>query len=213
MSTTKEKYMEFKIKRLMENLHKRGMRGHYCKSTDELVEVTMKLVKDGDTVASGGSMTLAESGIKDMLASMPDINFLDRDSCKTDAEVEEIFRKAFYANVYFMSTNAITEDGVLVNIDGRGNRAAALIFGPERVVIIAGVNKITTTLDEAILRARTVSGPMNCMRLNKKTPCTVSGVCQDCLSDDSICSQFVITRKSTTPDRIHIILVNSEFGF
>ncbi len=213
MSTTKEKYMEFKIERLMENLHKRGMKGRYCKSTDELVEVTMNLVKDGDMVASGGSMTLVESGIKDMLASMPEINYLDRDSCKTEEEAEELFRKAFYSDVYFMSTNAITEDGILVNIDGRGNRAAALIFGPKKVVIIAGVNKITTTLDEALLRARTVSGPMNCLRLDRKTPCTVSGVCQDCLSEESICSQFVVTRKSTIAERIHIILVNSEFGF
>lgn len=213
MSNPREKFNELMIERLMNNLKKRGLNGHYCKSTDELVETAMQLVKDCKTVTSGGSMTLKESGILDMLSSMPDIEFVNRENYSDPKEVEEVYRKAFSSDCYFMSTNAITEDGILVNIDGRGNRVAALIYGPKRVVIIAGVNKITSTFDEAILRARTIAAPINSMRLNKNTPCVQTGVCANCLSPDCICDQFVITRKSMDPDRIHVILVDEEYGY
>lgn len=213
MGGPRDKYNELMIERLMANLKKRGLNGHYCKSTDELVETAMQLVKDCKVVTSGGSMTLKESGILDMLSSMPDIEFINRENYTDPKDVEEVYRKAFSADCYFMSTNAITEDGVLVNIDGRGNRVAALIYGPKRVVIIAGVNKITSTFDEAILRARTIAAPINSMRLNKNTPCVKTGVCGNCLSPDCICDQFVITRKSMDPDRIHVILVEEEYGY
>ena len=213
MSNPREKFNELMIERLMNNLKKRGLNGHYCKSTDELVETAMQLVKDCKTVTSGGSMTLKESGILDMLSSIPDIEFVNRENYSDPKEVEEVYRKAFSSDCYFMSTNAITEDGILVNIDGRGNRVAALIYGPKRVVIIAGVNKITSTFDEAILRARTIAAPINSMRLNNNTPCVQTGVCANCLSPDCICDQFVITRKSMDPDRIHVILVDEEYGY
>lgn len=208
-----EKYNDFKIKRLLGNLKKRGMNGYYCKSIDELVEVTMKLVKDCKTASHGGSMTLVDSGIKDMLRSMPGLEILDREACKTKEEKEELYRKTFFCDAYFMSTNAISEDGVLVNIDGVGNRVAALIFGPKKVVIIAGVNKITATQEEAMKRARTVASPINCMRLGLKTPCQSTGQCADCLSKESPCNQIVITRRSMDPDRIHVILVDEEYGY
>lgn len=211
--TPMEKYNDLKIKRLLGNLKKRGMNGHYCKSTDELVEVAMRLVEDCKTASYGGSMTLVESGIKDMLKSMPSLELFDRDECKTKEEKEELYRKAFSTDVYFMSTNAISEDGVLVNIDGVGNRVAALIFGPKRVVIIAGVNKIAATEEEAMLRARSVASPINCMRLGLNTPCQTTGQCANCLSPESPCNQFVITRRSMDPDRIHVILVDEEYGY
>lgn len=211
--TPREKYNNLKIERLLSNLKKRGMVGHFCHSTDELVELCMKLVDGCKLVASGGSMTLKETGIYDMLKAMPGIEYLDRDGESDPAKKKEISRRGFFADAYFMSTNAITEDGILFNIDGSGNRVAALAHGPEKVIIIAGVNKIVSTLDEAILRARTVAAPMNNMRLNMNTPCKETGVCVNCQSPDSICAHMLTTRRSFIPDRIHVILVDADYGF
>ena len=209
----RDKFNDLKIKRLLGNLKKRGMNGYYCKNTDELVETAMRLCEDANTISYGGSMTLVESGIKDMLATMPGKDFLDRDLCNTPEEKDELYRKVFSSDLYFMSTNAISEDGILVNIDGVGNRVAALVFGPKKVVIIAGVNKIASTLDEAILRARTKAAPINVMRLGFNTPCQTTGQCANCLSPECICNQIVVTRRSADPDRIHVILVGEEYGY
>lgn len=211
--TPREKYNSLKIKRLLRNLKNRGMEGHFCRSTDELVELCMKLVNGCKLVASGGSMTLKETGIYDMLKAMPEIEFLDRDAEPDPIKKKEIARRGFMADAFFMSTNAITEDGILFNIDGSGNRVAALSYGPDKVIIIAGVNKIVSTLDEAILRARTVAAPMNNMRLDRNTPCKETGVCVNCQSPESICAHMLTTRRSMIPNRIHVILVEANYGF
>ena len=160
----------------------------------------------------GGSMTLKQIGLLDKLREK-DLKLLDRDTAKTDDEKRKIQHEAFNCDYYLMSSNAITEDGKLVNIDGNGNRIAALIYGPANVIVIAGMNKVTADEDSAIKRIRTYAAPMNAIRLNKNTPCTRTGSCQDCLSDDCICSQILVTRKSNYKKRIKVILVGEELGF
>lgn len=173
----------------------------------------MELVSTGDSVSFGGSMTLSESGIMDALNAREDITLYDRSKASTPEEVGDIYRKAFSCDTYFMSTNAITLDGELVNIDGNGNRVAALIFGPSQVIIVCGMNKVATDTDAAIARVRNIASPPNCNRLNKKTPCATTGVCADCLSPECICNHTVITRRCGTPHRIKVLLVGEELGY
>ena len=124
-----------------------------------------------------------------------------------------MYRDAFSADTYFMSTNAITLDGELINIDGNGNRVAALIYGPDQVIIVAGLNKVTANVEDGIRRVRNCATPPNCIRLNKKTPCAATGRCADCLSPEGICNQLVITRRSGNPDRIKVILIGESLGY
>ena len=167
----------------------------------------------GKTVGFGGSMTLAESGMGSALRKREDITLLDRGKAGSPEEVKEIYHKSLHADYYFMSSNAITADGELVNIDGTGNRAAALIYGPEHVIILAGMNKVAPTLEEAISRVRNVASPINALRLGRNTPCAATGLCSDCLSPDCICSHTVITRKSAPEKRIKVILVGESLGY
>lgn len=207
-----EKFNDLRIKRVCNGLKARGMNPYYCKNVDELIETVMKLLEGCKTASSGGSVTLQKSGIADLLRTNDSIEFWDSDAGKTDAEKDEIRHRAFNSDIYFLSTSAVTEDGMLVNIDGRGNRLAAMMYGPKKVVIVCGVNKIVSSLDEGMLRVRSISAPMNAMRLEKNTPCAVDGLCHDCQSPDSVCSHLVVTRHSMDPDRIHVILVDQEYG-
>ena len=158
-------------------------------------------------------MTLAESGILDALRAKSDIHLIDRNTAKTPEETKQMYRDAFSADTYFMSTNAITLDGELINIDGNGNRVAALIYGPDQVIIVAGLNKVTANVEDGIRRVRNCATPPNCIRLNKKTPCAATGRCADCLSPEGICNQIVITRRSGNPDRIKVILIGESLGY
>ena len=192
---------------------KRHFECHYCKTAEEAVTLASELVPSGSTVSFGGSMTLAESGMADALKQRSDITLLDRSTAGSPEEVKEIYHKSLNADYYFMSSNAITTDGELVNIDGTGNRAAALIYGPEHVVILAGMNKVSPSLEEAVSRVKNVASPMNANRLNRKTPCAATGLCSDCLSPDCICSHTVITRKSAPEKRIKVILIGESLGY
>lgn len=158
-------------------------------------------------------MTLLQSGMYDALKECPSIRLFDRNEAKTAEEIDEIYKKSLFADAYFMSSNAITKDGVLVNIDGRGNRVAALIYGPKTVIMLVGMNKIVPSVEEAVSRVRNTATPPNCIRLGKKTPCAATGTCGDCLSDDCICNQIVITRRSGTKGRIKVLLIGEKLGF
>lgn len=208
-----EKFNELRAKNLIEGLKKRNMNGYYCKSIDEILERVALLLEDAKTVSNGGSMTLKDCGVMDMLKNKSDIEFIDRETAKNDEEKFELFRKGLMADAYFMSTNAITEDGIMVNVDGTGNRVAALIFGPKKVIIVTGLNKVCANLDDAMLRARTYASPLNSIRLGRNTPCNANGKCADCFSPESICNQIVITRRSGDPDRIHVIITDEDYGF
>ncbi len=209
----KQTFYETQAKTIIKNLEKRNMKGYYCPAKEDAVKTAMTLTAEHSTVSFGGSMSLSESGIMDALKARTDIRLIDRGLAKTPEEVKQAYRDAFSADTYFMSTNAITLDGQLVNIDGNGNRVAALIYGPDQVIIIAGMNKAVPAVEDAVRRVHNMATPPNCIRLNKKTPCAAAGVCADCLGKDCICSQTVITRRSQTPDRIKVILVGEELGY
>lgn len=206
-------YYETLANTVIKNLEKRQIEGYYCPTSADAVAKALSFVSEGSTVSFGGSVTLSETGMLDALRNLSSVTLLDRDSAPDRAAVEEIFRKSFFADTYFMSSNAITSDGELVNIDGNGNRVAALVFGPKEVIILAGMNKIVPSVEEAVSRVHHTATPLNCIRLNKKTPCTSAGVCADCLSPDCICNQVVITRRSGVKGRIKVLLIGETLGY
>jgi len=211
MNPKKENYRNL-AKTVLKGMEKRHMEGYYCDTVEEAKELALSLVPSDATVSFGGSVTLNETGVLEGLRNRNDITLLDRDNANGPEEIKKIMHDALSCDYYFMSSNAITHDGELVNIDGNGNRVAALIYGPENVIIVAGMNKITKNVEEGISRTRNVAAPPNCVRLNKNTPCAVNGVCGNCLTD-TICDQIVITRASRIPKRIKVILVGEELGF
>ena len=216
MSHTSEivqKNYEHQAAAIIKALEKRNMKGYYCADCAAAVALAKELTPAGSIVSFGGSMTLSESGIMDMLKARTDIKLLDRSKAKDAAETKQIYHDALSSDVYFMSSNAITKDGELINIDGNGNRVAALIYGPEHVVIVAGMNKVVSTVDDGIRRVHDIAASANGVRLGKSTPCAVTGFCHDCLSPECMCSHTVITRRSGVADRIHVILVGESLGY
>ena len=208
----KKKFYETAAETLIKNLNKRGMEGYYVDNGKEAVEKALSLTTPGSSVSWGGSMTITDIGLIDALKA-GDYTVLDRTVPKTDEEKREFFGKVNMCDYYFMSTNAITMDGELLNIDGTGNRVASLIFGPANVVIVAGMNKVVDNVDAALDRARNTAAPMNTMRLDRSTPCTKTGRCMDCMSPECICNQFVVTRGCRPVGRIKFILVGEDLGF
>jgi len=205
--------MKKRIERTVENLRKNRMQAFFVESRKDVVTLLETLMKEGDTVAVGGSMTLFEAGVIDHLRSGRYI-FYDRYAeGLTPEQMTEIHRKAFSVNFFLTSTNAVTEKGELFNVDGRGNRVAAMIYGPDNVIVIAGCNKIVTDLDEAVNRLRQIAAPANTVRLSRRTPCVHTGYCQDCRSEDRICCDYVVLRQQMVPDRIKVILVGEELGY
>ena len=198
---------------VIEQLKKRKMEGYYCRTAGEAAALVSSLIPAGSDVTFGGSMTITETGILQTLKERQDLKILDRAEAESPEEVQKIYRQAFSCGTYLMSANAITRDGRLVNIDGNGNRVAALCFGPGQVLVIAGMNKICENLEEAMARARNTAAPANCLRLDKKTPCAASGSCVDCQSPDCICSQTVITRHCSPAGRVKVILVEGNWGY
>ena len=197
---------------IIKNLEKRQMEGYYCATSEEAVEKALSLMPEGSSVTWGGSMTLTECGLMDALKTA-NYEIIDRDTAKTPEEARLMYAKQVMADYYLMSTNAVTINGELVNIDGRANRVSCLCWGPQNVIIIAGMNKVASDVESAVQRVRNIAAPPNCVRLNKNTPCAQTGKCGDCYSSESICSQFLITRRSSTPNRIKVILVGEELGY
>lgn len=199
-------------KSVIKNLAKRNMEGYYCATKEEALAKALELIPETDVVAWGGSVTIDEIGL---LAAVKARNpVIDRDTAATMEEKVELMRKGLTCDTFLMSTNAMSEDGILVNIDGNGNRVASLIFGPKQVVIIAGVNKIAKDLDSAIARVRSNAAPINAQRFaGISTPCAKTGVCSNCNALDCMCCQVVVTRHSRQAGRIKIILVGENLGF
>lgn len=202
-----------KIMRTIEALEKNNMNGYLVETKKDVIDKICEIVDEGSKVSCGGSMTLFECGVIDHLRSNR-YKFLDRyKEGLSKYEVKNIFRESFFADAYFTSSNAITEDGKLYNVDGNGNRVAAMLYGPDKVIVIAGVNKIVKNIDEAINRNKQISGPANAKRLNKITPCTKVGYCMDCKGNDKICREFTVISSQGNKDRIHIIFINEELGY
>ncbi len=195
----------------VKNLNARFFDACYCATAQEAAQKALSLIPQGSSVTWGGSASLAESGLLSMLKN-GNYQILDRDAVPLEQK-EAFYRQAFYADFYLMSANAISLTGELVNIDGNGNRVAALAYGPKNVMILAGINKITYTLQEAVARARQEAAPINTQRFPLSTPCRQTGVCADCTCMDSICAQLLITRLCRPKGRIKIILVGESLGF
>lgn len=213
MDNNVEWILEQKVKRTMEALEANNMESYFVKDEKALIEKINEFVKDGETVAVGGSMTLFETGVIDFLRSGR-FNFLDRYKENLTAEdTKNIFRKSFMSDTYFVSSNAVTEQGELYNIDGTGNRVAAMIYGPDKVIVIIGVNKIVSNLDEAIDRTRNCAAPANAKRLNRNTPCAKVGYCMDCDSAERICNDYVLIKKQGQKGRIKVIVVGKNLGY
>jgi L-lactate utilization protein LutB len=197
---------------LIEKFNKRGIEGYYCMNSEEALLMAKRFLTPGCSIAWGGSETLEEIGLLEELQAS-DYILYDRHAAKTPEEKSLMYSKIVTADYYYMSSNAITLDGQLVNIDGRGNRVACLIAGPRNVIIIAGMNKIVTDVNTGIERIRNMAAPPNTVRLGLKTPCAEIGKCANCLVDDCICCEIVITRKSQISGRIKVILVGEELGY
>ena len=202
---------EKQAKSIIEKIEKRNMCGYYCHTKEECAELVMSMIKDGASVTWGGSMSLKDCAIPEKLEKKGSINVIDRE--KYADNMQEYYIKAFTADYYLMGTNAITLDGELMNIDGNGNRVASLIFGPSKVIVLAGMNKVVSDINEAYMRIRNMASPPNTIRLKKKTPCAATGKCGDCMSPDCICNQIVVTRRSREKERIHVVLVGESIGF
>ncbi len=212
MSTPKQQYYENLADSLIDKFNLRGIEGYYCETKEEALLTAKRFLTPGCSVSWGGSMTLEEIGLINDLKNS-DYTVFDRSLAKTPEERELFFADVSHCDYYFMSSNAITLDGQLVNIDGAGNRVASLIHGPKNVVIVAGMNKVASTLDAAMDRVRNEAAPPNALRLRLNTPCAKFGRCVDCLDDSCICCQTVITRKSRIPGRIKVILVGEVLGY
>ena len=197
---------------IIKNMAKKNMEGYYCATSAEAVEKALSLMPEGASVTWGGSMTLTECGLMDALKTA-NYELIDRDTAKTPEDSRLMYAKQVMADYYLMSSNAITIDGELVNIDGRANRVSCLCWGPQNVIIIAGMNKVCSDVESAVQRVRNFAAPPNCVRLNRNTPCTQTWKCGDCYSPDCICSQVLITRRSSTPNRIKVILVGEDLGY
>ena len=194
---------------VIRGLQSRNMSGYYAENRDEALKIALSLIPEGSTVTMGGGMSVHEIGLVNALKS-GNYNFVDRDAWE-DKRAAAL--QAYDADVFLASCNAITEDGVLVNIDGNANRVSAIAFGPKKVVFIVGMNKVCKDVDGAMKRARNVAAPTNAQRFGLSTPCSKTGACLNCKSPDTICCQFLITRFSRFVDRIHVILVNDTLGF
>lgn len=197
---------------MIQNLKRRNMEAYYCATATEAVEKVSQLIEDGSTVTWGGSMTIRDMDIPQALRNRGTLEVLDRDLVTDREEVVRIYERAFTADVYLSSVNAISEDGVIVNIDGNGNRVAAITWGPKTVIFVIGMNKVAQTVEAAIARARSTASPINAARFDIKTPCQTDGICHNCNSPESICNYIHFLRNS--PRGKHkVILVGESFGY
>ena len=193
---------------VIKGLQSRNMSGYYAEDKEAALKQALKLIKENSTIAMGGCASAKEIGLVQALQE-GNYQYLDR----SKMESREGLLAAYDSDVFLSSANAMTSDGILVNIDGNSNRVSCIAQGPKKVIFIVGMNKVCDDLDSAMKRARNVAAPANAQRFDVKTPCKETGKCFDCKSPDTICCQFLITRYSRHTGRIHVILVNDNLGF
>lgn len=216
------------IEKTMQNLQKNGIEVCIVETKKDAVAKLSQFLHNGDTVSIGGSMSLSECGVIDFLKSGPYVFSNQNETTLSGDERAKIYEKAYTADVYICSSNAVTENGELYNVDGRSNRISAIAYGPKSVVMIVGINKIVTTLDEAVKRVKTIAAPKNCIRLHSNTYCKEKGMCKSlidagtdyaahmsegCSSSDRICCQYLISTKQRVSGRIKVIFVNESIGY
>ncbi|MBO4216258.1 MAG: lactate utilization protein [Bacteroidaceae bacterium] len=199
-------------KTILRNMQRRHIEGYYCPTAEEAVKKVSELIKDGSYVTWGGSKTIRDLGIPAVLKERRALEVLDRDEVNTPEEVVAIYERAFSADVYLTSANAISEDGVIVNIDGNGNRVAAITWGPKKVIFVIGLNKVAPTVEAALARVRGTASPINAARFNITTPCQIDGVCHNCNSPESICNYVHFLRNSPKGRHV-VVLVGESLGY
>lgn len=209
------------VEKVLENLKKNNMDAYFLESKEQVVPLVESLLKEGCTVSIGGTMTAKETGVTELLKSGK-YNFLDRArEGITPEEVKQVYRDTFSADAYICSANAVTEQGELVNVDGNANRIAALLFGPDQVIVIAGINKIVKDAESGFKRVKEVAAPLNTKRLDCATYCREKGVCvaldgglaSGCGSKQRICCNYLVCGPQRIPGRIKVILVNEKLGY
>ncbi len=212
ISEVKKEFYAKQAQSIINKLQLRKMEGYYCEDVAAARKKVVELLGDaGKAVAYGGSMTIDENGFKDEITAAGH-ELIIRESAKTPEELREIKARTINADAFLMSTNAITLDGELINIDGRGNRVSYLIYGPDSVIVVAGMNKVVANVEDGVRRVRNIATPANTIRLHCDTPCAKTGQCANCLTN-SICSQIVVTRTSMIPGRIKVVLVGEVLGY
>ena len=199
-------------KRVIKGLESRNMEGYYCGTKKEALRKALELIPEGSSLSWGGSMSIGEIGLKDAVCQGNYVIY-DRDQYDDAKRRREMMLKAFDCDYFLSSSNAVTEDGVLINIDGAANRVACMAYGPKNVLMIVGMNKVVKTEADAMSRARNEASPVNAQRFGIDTPCVKAGMCYDCKSPDCICCQILTTRFSKIPKRIKVILVGEDLGF
>lgn len=200
---------ELLAQKVIKGLESRNMNGYYAATKEEALKTALSLIPEGSSIAMGGAMSAHEIGLVDTVRA-GNYNFIDRDAAQ---DKRTAMLAAYDADWFLSSANAITDDGILVNIDGNANRVSAICQGPKQILFIIGMNKVCADLDSALKRARNIAAPTNVQRFGLNTPCAKTGKCLDCKSPDTICCQFLITRFSRHAGRIHVILVNDSLGF
>ena len=212
MTEMHKKYYAKRGEVLVQNLKKRHFDAYYCDTKEQALEKALKLIPENAVVGWGGAMTCQQIGLMDAMRS-GSYRVIDRDKCTTPEERDNAYKDCFRADVFLTGANALSLDGQMVNIDGNGNRVGAICYGPDTVLVVAGMNKVEDTLEAAITRARTVAAPLNKQRFPNQTPCEVTGTCGDCKSEGCICNQILVTRHCRPAGRIKFILVGEDLGF
>ena len=197
---------------LVKNLQKRHFEAYYCATKAEALKQVLALMPEGSTVGWGGAVSAAQVGVQEAVHA-GNYKVIDRDQFSDPAEKLRCMRQCFDADFFITGANALSLDGQMVNIDGNGNRVGLIVYGPKNIIVVAGMNKVCATLEDAVKRARTIAAPMNQQRFGLPNPCTCTGVCGDCLSETSICNQILITRNCKPAGRIKFVLVGEELGF
>ena len=217
MDKNRKAVLDMQIKRTMQALEKNGMKAQFAETKEDAVRAVENLLSVGDTISCGGTMSLPEGGVTDLMNSGK-YTFLDRDAGVYTRD--EVYKMTFSADAFITGTNAVTESGELYNVDGYGNRLAAICYGPKKVIVVAGCNKIVKDMSEAIYRMKTVTVPANGLRLNLETPCTKTGRCakidggvtSGCNSDNRLCCQYLVTGYQHV-ERIYVVIVGEELGY
>ena len=207
----KQKYYHKRGELLVKNLRSRHFEAYYCESREQALEKALELIPMGATVGWGGALSAKQIGLLDAMNN-GNYNAIDRDKAPNPEQRKQAMKRCLLADVFITGANALSMDGQMVNIDGNGNRVAPIVYGPESIIVIAGMNKVMDTLDAAMIRARTVAAPMNKQRFEPNTPCAVTGSCADCKVQGCICNHIVVTRHCRPVGRIKFILVGEALG-
>lgn len=211
MADPRELYYEKRAVQLVKNLKARQFDAWYCADKQEALQKALSLIPEGASVGWGGAMSAVQIGLIEQIKA-GNYHAIDRDDTNSPEERKAAMKKCLLADVFVTGANAISMDGQMVNIDGVGNRVAAIVYGPETVIVIAGMNKVVDSAEDAMRRARTIAAPMNKQRFSAQTPCAITGVCADCKGQGSICNQILVTRNCNPAGRIKVILVGEDLG-